>query len=85
MRDRLYAVRETHDAEREHDPLLVANELVAIALDGSDGAGRVLVAGPDFVAAPRPSPDGNRLAWIEWDHPDMPWDATRLQGRGCRR
>ena len=36
-------------------------------------------AGPDFVAAPRLSPDGARLAWLEWDHPDMPWDATRLR------
>ena len=44
---------------REHGPPLVVNELVAIALDGSDGPGRVLVAGPDFVAAPRPSPDGD--------------------------
>jgi dipeptidyl aminopeptidase/acylaminoacyl peptidase len=79
VRERLYAVRETHDAEREHDPLLVVNELVTISLDGSDGPGRVLVSGPDFVAAPRPSPDGTRLAWIEWDLPDMPWDATRLR------
>ena len=78
-RERLYAVRETHDAEREHDPLLVVNELVTLALDGSDGSGRVIVSGPDFVAAPRPSPDGARLAWIEWDLPDMPWDATRLR------
>jgi dipeptidyl aminopeptidase/acylaminoacyl peptidase len=39
----------------------------------------VLVEGPDFVAAPRPSPDGATLAWLEWDHPDMPWDATRLR------
>ena len=36
-------------------------------------------SGPDFLAAPRPSPDGTRLAWLEWDHPDMPWDATRLR------
>ena len=77
--DRLYAVRETHDPVRETDPLLVQNEIVAIALDGSDGAGRVLVGGIDFVAAPRPSPDGSRLAWLEWDHPDMPWDAVRLR------
>ncbi|MCJ7709583.1 MAG: S9 family peptidase, partial [Chloroflexi bacterium] len=50
---------------------------------GPPGAGsgvvRVLVEGPDFVASPRPSPDGLQLAWLEWDHPDMPWDATRLR------
>ena len=78
-RERLYAVRETHDIAQPNNPELVANELVALALDGSDGAGRVLVSGPDFVAGARPSPDGGRLAWLEWDHPDMPWDAVRLQ------
>ena len=51
--------------------------IVTIPLDGGDP--RVLVAGSDFVAAPRLSPDGARLAWLEWDHPDMPWDATRLR------
>ncbi len=40
--------------------------------------GVVLVRGADFLSSPRPSPDGTRLAWIEWDHPDMPWDAARL-------
>lgn len=45
----------------------------------------VLWEGSDFVAAPRPdpfwSPDhphGCRLAWITWDHPNMPWDGTSL-------
>ena len=75
---RLYAVRETHDAAAPADHRLVVNELVALALDGSDGAGRVLVSGPDLVAAPRPSPDGRRLAWYEWDLPFMPWDATSI-------
>ncbi|HEY4188962.1 MAG TPA: S9 family peptidase [Candidatus Limnocylindrales bacterium] len=79
VRDRLYAVRETHDAAEPARPDLVVNELVAIALDGSDGAGRALVSGPDFVAAPRPSPDGSVLAWLEWDLPGMPWDASRLR------
>ena len=39
----------------------------------------MLVSGPDFLAAPRLSPDGDRLAWLEWDHPDMPWDGSRLR------
>ena len=76
---RLYAVRETHDEERPDDALLVVNEIVALALDGLDGAGRVLVTGPDFVAGARPSPDGRTLAWLEWDLPDMPWDSVRLR------
>ncbi|MDL5159310.1 S9 family peptidase [Actinomycetospora termitidis] len=41
----------------------------------------VLVDGPDFVAAPRLSPDGSTLAWISWDHPSMPWDDTVLTVR----
>ncbi len=71
-RRRFYAVREDHGGGKEP-----ANTIVAIPLDGGDA--RVLVHGPDFVAAPRLSPDGTRLAWLEWDHPDMPWDATRLR------
>ncbi len=77
--ERIYAVRETHDVQRPNDPLLVENEIVALALDGSDGNGQVLVSGVDFVAGARPSPDGRTLAWLEWDHPEMPWDSVRLR------
>jgi dipeptidyl aminopeptidase/acylaminoacyl peptidase len=76
---RLVAVRETHDPDRPNDHRLVVNEVVSLALDGSDGSGRVLVSGPDFVASPRFSPDGRWLAWLEWDLPFMPWDASRLR------
>ncbi len=53
------------------------NTLVAVPLDGSQPP-QVLVAGADFYAAPRLSPDGGRLAWLEWRHPNMPWDGTEL-------
>ncbi len=57
--------------------------LLAIGLDaGQEDTGQVLTSGPDFLASPRPSPDGRRLAWLEWDHPDMPWDGTRLRVAG---
>ncbi len=79
-RRRLYAVREDHTRGGiARTPTEARNELVAIDLDGrADGAVEVLVSGPDFVAAPRLSPDGRRLAWFSWNHPAMPWDTTEL-------
>ena len=75
-RRRFYAVREDHGIGGG-SAAEVVNTLVAIPLDGGDAT--VLVSGPDFVSSPRLSPDGSQLAWLEWDHPDMPWDATRLR------
>ncbi len=72
-RRRFVAVREDHTGDGE--PVAA---IVDVPLDG-DRPPRVLVEGPDFVASPRLSLDGRRLAWLEWDHPDMPWDATRLR------
>ncbi len=65
-------VRETHAASGEP-----VNELVAVPLD-RDGPVEVLATGRDFYAAPTSSPDGAFLAWLEWDHPNMPWDGTDL-------
>jgi dipeptidyl aminopeptidase/acylaminoacyl peptidase len=66
-------VRERHEPGA-HEP---RNELVAVPAGGS-GDVRVLVSGPDFVSNPRLSPDGSHLAWLQWFHPDMPWDTTEL-------
>lgn len=75
---RLIAVREAHGTGP-----VPARDLVTIPLDGSaseDSAALVpLVGGSDFVAHPTVSPDGERLAWIAWNHPDMPWDRTELR------
>jgi len=71
-RNRIVAVREDH-ADSEHEPV---NELVGISLE--DGEESVLASGNDFYSSPRPSPDGRRLAWLAWDHPNMPWDGTEL-------
>jgi dipeptidyl aminopeptidase/acylaminoacyl peptidase len=65
-------VRERHHSDREP-----TNELVRLPLDGS-GVPHVIASGADFYAAPRVSPDGSRLAWIEWNHPNMPWDGAEL-------
>jgi dipeptidyl aminopeptidase/acylaminoacyl peptidase len=68
---------------REHHPaggrgaIDVRNELVRLAAH-EESIPKVLVTGPDFVANPRWSPGGDRLCWIEWNHPNMPWDATSL-------
>ena len=67
----------------DHEPATVAshgewnNEMVAIDL--ATGTVSVLISGADFYAAPRLSPDGSTLAWLEWHHPNMPWDGTELK------
>ena len=66
-------VRESHTGGGSEP----ANELVAVAMDGSWRV-EVLVSGPDFVSNPRVSSDGQHLVWIQWDHPDLPWDDTTL-------
>lgn len=55
------------------------HELVALPVDEPVAVGGLpIVDGADFVAAPTVSPDGRALAWLRWDHPDMPWDAAEL-------
>jgi dipeptidyl aminopeptidase/acylaminoacyl peptidase len=72
-RGRMVCVREDHTvAGRE-----AVNAIVSLALDGN-GDTQVLASGNDFYAAPRLSPDGTHLAWLTWNHPNMPWDGTAL-------
>jgi dipeptidyl aminopeptidase/acylaminoacyl peptidase len=71
-RARLIAVREDH----RHGDIDAVTTLVAIDL--ADGTPRVLAGGHDFFSSPCLSPDGKQLAWLSWDHPDMPWDASTL-------
>jgi len=75
---RLLAVRETHG-----ETAVPRRDIVEIPLDGSasrDAAAIVSIAdGSDFLAQPALSADGSHLAWIAWDHPNMPWDATELR------
>jgi dipeptidyl aminopeptidase/acylaminoacyl peptidase len=71
-RGRICCVREDHT--RAGEPV---NALVSLDVE-TGRAGAVLAGGRDFYAAPRLSPDGTRLAWMEWNHPNMPWDAAEL-------
>ena len=70
-RQQLIAVCETHHDNREPE-----NTLVSIVL--ADGSLSTLASGADFYAFPRISPDSKQLCWIEWQHPNMPWDSTQL-------
>ena len=75
-RNRLLAVRE------DHEPATLARhgeaENALVAIDLADGTVTVFAEGFDFVSSPRLSPDGERLAWLRWDHPNLPWDGTEL-------
>jgi dipeptidyl aminopeptidase/acylaminoacyl peptidase len=72
-RNRIICVREDHTTgDRE-----AVNTIVGIDIDGLKEV-KVLDSGNDFYASPRLSPDGSALAWLAWNHPDMPWDGTTL-------
>jgi len=78
----LVAVEERPRADEEPE-----NRLVAIELAGNDpsakleavGQPRVIASGHDFYASPTFSPDGERVAFLAWDHPNMPWNGTLLE------
>ena len=72
-RGRMIWVREDHTTGSP-EPV---NTLVEIPLDGS-APPRILQSGRDFYAAPRLDPEGARLAWLEWSHPNMPWIGCEL-------
>jgi len=71
-RDRIISVREDHTVKGE-----AVNTIVAVDLDDR-GSDEVLVSGNNFYSSPRLSPDGHRLAYLTWNHPNMPWDGTEL-------
>jgi len=71
-RGRMICVREDHTGGGE-----AVNALVGVDLAGSE-APKILVSGNDFFSTPRLSPDGGRLAWLAWNHPNMPWVSTEL-------
>jgi len=75
--EEIWWVREAHDQGT------IRRHIVAVPVSGAAAADpaavREIAGGSDFLAFPRPAPDGRRLAWIAWDHPRMPWDGTELR------
>ncbi|MBI5877991.1 MAG: S9 family peptidase [Chloroflexi bacterium] len=72
-RHRIIAVREDHTGPGE-----AVNTLAAIDSEGDERGGTVLASGFDFFSTPRLSANGARLAWLCWNHPNMPWDGCEL-------
>ncbi|WP_394891588.1 S9 family peptidase [Mesorhizobium sp. AaZ16] len=73
-RNRWIGVREDHTAGGEPVNAIVAVDLAGTGVE----PGNILAGGHDFFSSPRLSPDGRRLMWLAWDHPNMPWNGTTL-------
>lgn len=70
--NRIVCIQEDHTGDGE-----AVNRIVGIDLAGT-GAIHTLAEGNDFYSSPQISPDGSRLAWLTWHHPNMPWIGTEL-------
>ncbi len=73
QRERMICVLEDHTGGG-HEPV---NSLVSISLNNGEDL-QILASGSDFYSSPRLSPDNSQLAWLTWNHPNMPWDNTQL-------
>src|SRR5262249_12909114 len=71
--DRLICIRECNKGRGNE----LVNEMISGRLDGR-GDSLVLASKHDFYSSPRLSPDGSQLAYLSWNHPNMPWDGTEL-------
>ncbi len=69
-RQRIVCIAEDHRGPS------VVNNIRTIPLSGGEAV--TIIAGNDFYATPRVSPDGRSLAWLTWNHPNMPWDGCEL-------
>jgi len=72
-RSRLILVTEHHRPDGE--PI---NSLQSLSFGDGAPVLTTLHEGHDFYAAPRISPNGENLAFVCWDHPNMPWDGSQL-------
>ncbi|KAA8537709.1 hypothetical protein F0562_027301 [Nyssa sinensis] len=73
--NRYVTVRE----DRRENSLNPTTTIISIDLSNTNiQEPKILVDGNDFYAFPRMDPKGERIAWIEWGHPNMPWDKSEL-------
>jgi len=71
--DLLFSVLEDHTIDIPAD---VVTTLVII--NTKTKAIYNLLSGSDFYALPKLSPNGKNLAWVQWYHPDMPWEGGEV-------
>ncbi len=72
-RNRIICVREDHSDSNQE----AVNSLISINLTDGDDYTQI-AGGNDFYSSPCLSSDGKKLAWLTWNHPNMPWDGTEL-------
>ena len=64
--------------EHHHPPKIDDIENTLVAIDSATKKVSTIASGADFYAFPRFSPDGRKICWIQWNHPNMPWNYTEL-------
>lgn len=72
-RRRLFCVREDLSQPGE-----VVSSIVSINTEDTSEEQKVVASGNDFYSSHKLSPDGSQLAWLTWNHPNMPWDGSEL-------
>jgi dipeptidyl aminopeptidase/acylaminoacyl peptidase len=72
-RHRLFCIREDLSQPGE-----AVSSIVIINPEDSSEEQKVVASGNDFYSSHKLSPDGSQLAWLTWNHPNMPWDGCEL-------
>jgi len=74
--NKLICVREDHSVVESGTSKEAQNTIVVF--DIASQTENVVVSGSDFYASPKVSPNGKELVWMQWSHPNMPWDDTQI-------